>query len=212
MEAGGSVTTIAERWQGKRLNRPNDVVCRSDGSIFFTDPELSLPAELRETGFPGVYRISSDGELHLANNECEYPNGLAFSPDESILYVAVSRLDERCYEEDKRNEVCTHRRVQAFDVAPDGSLSNSRIFLDMSSAEAGVSDGIKVDVMGRVFCCGSGGVWVVDSDGNRLGVIRSPEVPRNVAFGGPDFRTLYMTARTSLYSLRVSTPGIGAFQ
>lgn len=212
MVANSSITTIAERWQGKRLNKPNDVVCRrSDGSIYFTDPELRLPRELREIGFSGVFRISPDGQLHLATDECEYPNGLAFSPDESILYVAISRLDERCFQEEERGEVCTHRRIRAFDVARDGTLSNNRVFVDMSSAEPGVPDGMKVDTAGRVFCTGSGGVWVIDPAGNRLGIIRVPEVPRNVAFGGPAFRTLYITPGQSLYSMRVKTPGIGAY-
>ena len=211
MEADGSIATLAERWQGKRLNKPNDVVCRSDGSIYFTDPDLRVLPELRELGFAGVFRISPDGQLHLATDECEYPNGLAFAPDESILYVAISRLDERCFQEQERNELCPHRRIRAFDVAPDGSLSNNRIFADMSSAEPGVPDGMKVDIEGRVFCTGSGGIWVIDTAGNRLGIIRVPEVPRNVAFGGPDLRTLYITAGDSLYSLGVKTPGIGAY-
>ena len=207
MEADGSVSTVAEGWQGKRFNRPNDVVCRSDGSIFFTDPELRLPRELRELGFSGVFRIAPDAQVHLATDQCEYPNGLALSVDESVLYVAISRLDERCFQEEERNQVCIHRRIHAFDVASDGTLSDGRIFIDMSSAEPGVPDGMKVDEEDRVFCTGSGGIWVIDPAGNRLGVIRVPEVPRNLAFGGPDFRTLYITAGSSLYTLRVGTPG-----
>ena len=211
MEPDGSITTIAERWQGKRLHRPNDVICRSDGSVYFTDPMLRVPVEDREYGFAGVFRISPDGEVHLATDECVYPNGLGFSPDESVLYVAISRLDERCFREAEQGEVCTHRRIQAFDVAADGTLSNNRVFADMSSAEEGVPDGMKVDTEGRVFCTGSGGIWVFDPAGNHLGVIRGPEVPRNIAFGGPDFRTLYTTPGTSVYSVQVKTPGIGAF-
>ena len=212
MDASGTVTAIAEQWQGKRFNKPNDVICRSDGTVYFTDPELRLEPELREIGFAGVFRISPDGEVDLATDECEYPNGLALSPDESVLYVAISRLDERCFEEADRGEVCTHRKIRAFDVAADGSLSNNRVFCDMSSAETGVPDGMKVDVEGRVFCTGSGGIWVIDPSGNRLGIIRSPEVPRNLAFGGPDFRTIYTTPGQSLCSMRVKTPGIGAFK
>lgn len=132
MDAEGSVTTIADRWQGKRLNRPNDIVCRPDGSIYFTDPELNVPPKDRELGFAGVFRIAPDGELHVATDVCEYPNGLAFSPDESILYIAISRLDERCVGEGEQGEVCAHRRIRAFDVAPDGTLSNNRLFCDMS--------------------------------------------------------------------------------
>ncbi|MCH7606061.1 MAG: SMP-30/gluconolactonase/LRE family protein [Chloroflexi bacterium] len=211
MNSDGAVTTIAERWEGKRFNRPNDIICRSDGTIYFTDPAGRIPPEEREYGFGGLFRIDPNGQLHLATDGCEYPNGLALSPDESVLYVAISRLDERCLGEEERGEVCTHRKVRAFDVAADGALSNNRVFCDMSSAEQGVPDGMKVDTQGRVFCTGSGGIWVIDPAGNRLGIIRGPEVPRNVAFGGPDFRTLYTTPGESLYSLRVKTPGIGAF-
>ena len=211
MDVDGTITTLAERWQGKRFNKPNDVVCRSDGSIFFTDPELRLPPEQREIGFSGVFRLDPAGHLHLATDACEYPNGLAFSPDESVLYVAISRLDERCFREAERGEVCTHRRIRAFDVAPDGSLSNNRVFCDMSSADPGVPDGIKVDTQGRVFCVGSGGIWVLDPSGDVIGIVRMPEVVRNLGFGGPDFRTLYLTPGGSLSALKVKTPGIGAF-
>ena len=211
MAADSTVTAIAERWQGKRFNKPNDVVCRSDGSIFFTDPVLRVPAELREIKFSGVFRIDPAGHLHLATDECEYPNGLAFSPDESVLYVAISRLDERCFQEAERGEVCNHRRIRAFDVAPDGSLSNNRVFCDMSSAAPGVPDGMKVDTKGRVFCVGSGGIWVIAPSGEVIGIARMPEVVRNLAFGGADFRTLYVTTRGALAKIEVKTPGIGAF-
>ena len=211
MEADGAVTPIAERWQGKRFNKPNDIICRSDGTVYFTDPELRLAPELREIGFAGVFRIAPDGQIHLGTDECEYPNGLALSPDESVLYVAISRLDERCFEEADRGEVCTHRKIRAFDVALDGALSNNRVFCDMSSAEPGVPDGMKVDTQGRVYCTGSGGIWVIDPSGNQLGIIRSPEVPRNLAFGGSDFRTIYTTPGQSLCSMQLKTPGIGAF-
>lgn len=208
MEADGTVTPIAERWQGQRFHKPNDVVCRSDGSIYFTDPSLRLEPELREYGFAGVFRIAPGGETHLATGECEYPNGLAFSPDESVLYVAISRVSLDCLGEEERGEVCAHRKIRAFDVAPDGSLSNNRVFADMSSAEPGVPDGMKVDTAGRVFCTGSGGIWVFEPDGTRIGVVRGPEIPRNIAFGGPDCRTVYTTPGRSVYSFRVTTPGI----
>lgn len=211
MAPDGTITTLAERWQGKRLNRPNDVVCRSDGSLFFTDPELRVPLAEREVGISGVYRIDPQGTLSLATDECEYPNGLAFSPDERTLYVAISRLDERCLAESDNGEVCRHRRIRAFDVDAQGRLSNNRVFIDMSSAEPGVPDGMKVSRDGRVFCTGSGGIWVIDPQGQRLGVIRVPEVPRNLAFGGPDHRTLYITAGTSIYSLQTKATGIAAF-
>ena len=185
-------------------------MCRSDGSIFFTDPELRLPPAQRELGFSGVFRIDPQGHVHLATDECEYPNGLAFSPDESILYVAISRLDERCFQEDARGEVCPHRRIRAFDVAPDGSLRQNRVFCEMASAAPGVPDGLKVDTAGRVWCVGSGGIWVMAPSGEVIGMVPTPEVVRNLAFGGPDFCTLYLTPGGSLAYLEVTTPGIGA--
>ena len=208
MDADGTVTPIAERWQGQRFHKPNDVVCRSDGSVYFTDPSLRLEPELREYDFAGVFRIAPDGEVHLATDGCEYPNGLAFSPDESVLYVAISRVSLDCLGEEERGEVCVHRKIRAFDVAADGSLSNNRVFADMSSAEPGVPDGMKVDTAGRVFCTGSGGIWVFQPDGAPIGVIRGPEIPRNLAFGGPDNRTVYTTPGQSIYSFQVTTPGL----
>ena len=208
MDADGTVTPIAERWQGKRFHKPNDVVTRSDGSVYFTDPSLRQEPELREYDFAGVFRVAPDGEVHLATDGCEYPNGLAFSPDESVLYVAISRATLDCLGKEERGEFCPHRKIRAFDVAADGSLSNNRVFADMSSAEPGVPDGMKVDTAGRVFCTGSGGIWVFESDGTHVGVIRGPEVPRNIAFGGPDNRTVYTTPGQSVYSFRVTTPGI----
>ena len=210
MDAAGTVTVLAERWQGKRFNKPNDIVCRSDGSIFFTDPALRLPPAQREIGFSGVFRIDPQGQVHLATDACEYPNGLAFSPDESILYVAISRLDERCFQEEAQGDVCTHRRIRAFDVAPDGTLSHNRVFCEMASAAPGVPDGLKVDTVGRVWCVGSGGIWIIAPSGEVLGIVETPEVVRNLAFGGPDFRTVYCTPGGSLATLRVITPGIGA--
>ena len=207
-ERDGTITVLADRWDGKRLNRPNDVVGRTDGSIYFTDPGARVPPEERELDFSGVFRVSPDGKLHLATDECEYPNGLAFSPDESILYVAISRRDLGCLQEAERGEVCTHRLIRAFDVAPDGTLSNNRIFADMSSAEPGVPDGMKVDAEGRVWCTGNGGTCIYDKDGRYLGTLRTPEVPANCAFGGSDNRTLFLTARTSLYTIRVKVPGV----
>ena len=110
MSADGTVTTIADRWDGKRLHKPNDVVCRSDGSIFFTDPALRLPAEQREYDFAGVFCLAPGGQVNVATDGCEYPNGLAFSPDESVLYVAISRLDEGCFEEEAQGAVCLTAR------------------------------------------------------------------------------------------------------
>ena len=123
----------------------------------------------------------------------------------------VVKAEEADFEREAKGEFCPNRRLLAFDVAPDGTLGDHRVFIDMSSAEEGVPDGMKVDTQGRVFATGSGGIWVVSPEGEKLGVIRVPEGPRNVAFGGPDFRTLFITAGASLYSARVKEPGIGAF-
>jgi gluconolactonase len=188
----GRVEVLVERFEGKRLNRPNDVVCRSDGSLYFTDPGLRVPLGEREVEHAGVYRIAPDGAVTLVA-DFEYPNGLAFSPDEGRLYVANTRWAQY---------------IHVLELDAQGAMVRRRIFADMSSDETdGVPDGMKVDVEGRVYCTGPGGTWVFAPDGTRLGVIRTPEVPANVAFGGPDLRTLFLTARTSVYALRVRTPG-----
>ena len=170
----GTYTPIAQRLGSKRINRPNDIVTRSDGSIYFTDPGGRLPQEARELGFNGVHRIAPDGTLSNATADTEYPNGLAFSPDERILYVAITRRDDGCTEEKARGEVCTHQCIRAFDVAADGTLSSNRIFATLASAADGVPDGMKVDVEGRVYCTGPEGCWVFDASGNHLGIIRLP--------------------------------------
>jgi gluconolactonase len=207
LEPDGTYAPLAQRLGGKRINRPNDLVTRSDGSIYFTDPGGRLTPEERELDFSGVHRIAPDGTLSNATAETEYPNGIAFSPDERTLYVAITRRDERCIEEKNRGEVCTHQLIRAFDVAPDGTLSNNRVFANMASAADGVPDGMKVDVEGRVYCTGPEGVWVFDASGQHLGIIRLPEIPANCAWGGPDHRTMLFTARTSIYSMRMRTPG-----
>ena len=193
MEPDGRVEVLIDRYEGKRFNRPNDVVCKSDGSIFFTDPGLRIPLPERELPYAGVYRLAPDGGLTLVA-DCEYPNGLAFSPDERTLYVANSRW--AAY-------------IHALELNDDGTLRRRRIFADMSSDEPdGVPDGMKVDVEGHVYCTGPGGVWVFGPDGSHLGTIRLPEIPANLAFGGPDRRTLFFTARTSVYSMRARVPGL----
>jgi len=190
--AGGQSEILMDRFEGKRLNRPNDVVCKSDGSIYFTDPGLRVPLAERELPSAGVYRIAPDGTTTLVA-DCEYPNGLAFSPDERVLYVANTRWTQY---------------IHALELDTGGGLVRRRIFADMSSDETdGVPDGMKVDVEGRVFCTGPGGTWVFAPDGARLGIIRTPEVPANLAFGGSDLRTLFFTARTSVYTLRMKVPG-----
>ncbi|PYM16749.1 MAG: gluconolactonase [Candidatus Rokuibacteriota bacterium] len=190
--ADGRIEVLMDRFEGKRLNRPNDVVCRSDGSIYFTDPGLRVPLAERELPSAGVYRVKPDGSASLVV-DCEYPNGLAFSPDERTLYVANTRWTQY---------------IHAVELDASGAMVRRRIFADMSSDETdGVPDGMKVDVEGRVYCTGPGGTWVFAPDGEKLGIIRTPEVPANLAFGGPDLRTLFFTARTSVYTMRVKVPG-----
>jgi gluconolactonase len=191
-DADGRFEVLMDRFEGKRLNRPNDVVCRSDGSIYFTDPGLRVPLAEREVPHAGVYRIAPDGAVSLVA-DFEYPNGLAFSPDERRLYVANTRWAQY---------------IHLLELDGRGQMVRRRIFADMSSDETdGVPDGMKVDVEGRVYCTGPGGTWVFAPDGRRLGIIRTPEVPANLAFGGPDLRTLFFTARTSVYAMRVKAPG-----
>lgn len=154
---------------------------------------LRVPLHERELLYAGVYRITPDGACMLIA-DCEYPNGLAFSPDERTLYVANTRWTQY---------------IHALELADDGTMVRRRIFADMSSDERdGVPDGMTVDVEGRVYCTGPGGTWVFAPDGTRLGIIRTPEVPANLTFGGPDLKTLFLTARTSVYTWRVKTPGL----
>ncbi len=197
-EPDGSLLALAERYQGSRLNSPNDVVVRSDGSIFFTDPPYGLyqadgTVAGQELPFQGVYRLSPDGTLALLVADFERPNGLGFSPDERRLYI-----DD------------THRmHIRVFDVSPAGDLSNGRVFAEMQPADdEGVPDGLKVDRQGNVYCTGPGGVQVFDLSGAYLGTIAMPEVTANLAFGGDDWRTLFLTASTSLYRVRVGIPGV----
>jgi sugar lactone lactonase YvrE len=202
----GSRTVLAERFQGKRLNSPNDIVVKSDGSIYFTDPPYAIqpstpgmprpagwwtaPIPGKELPYNGVYRLTPDGTLHLLVDDFALPNGLAFSPDESVLYIDDS----------------AHKHIRAFDVRPDGTLTNSRILLDMASDDPGVPDGFKVDVHGNVFCTGPGGVWVCHPNGELLGRIVLPELPANLAWG-EDGSVLFFTARTSIYRLQTKTRG-----
>jgi gluconolactonase len=190
---GKVVGPLVERFEGKRFNRPNDVVCKSDGSIYFTDPGLRVPLENREMAYSAIFRVATNGTVtKLA--ECEYPNGLAFSPDERTLYVANTRWSQY---------------IHALKLDEAGDVISRTIFADMTSPERdGVPDGMKVDAEGRVFCTGPGGIWVFLPDGTHLGTIRTPEVTANIAFGGPDLRTLFLTSSTSVYTLRVKTPGV----
>ena len=202
MASDGKVETLVDRFQGGRFNRPNDIVCRSDGSLYFTDPDKRVPYAEREIPGPegldnlwdgaSVYRVTDDGAVSLVAL-CEYPNGLAFSPDERTLYVANTR---------------SSKYIHALEVDAGGKMVRRRIFADMNEgAEPGIPDGLKVDSLGRVYCTGPGGIWVFAPDGKRIGIIRFPEQAVNFAFGGPDWRTLFCCAHTSVYALRVRTPG-----
>ncbi|NOZ20262.1 MAG: SMP-30/gluconolactonase/LRE family protein [Planctomycetes bacterium] len=195
-ERDGSITVLAERYEGKRLNSPNDVVVKSDGSLYFTDPPYGLKKqkEDKELDFQGVYRISPDGKtLTLLIDDFDRPNGLAFSPDEKTLYIADSS---------KR------RHIRAFDVKEDGTLANGRLFANLHHDDPGVPDGMKVDVEGNVYSTGPGGVWVFNPKGELLGRIVTPEVPANCAWGDADWKSLYTTARTSVYRVKLSIQGI----
>jgi sugar lactone lactonase YvrE len=194
-EKDGSIVTLAEKFDGKRLNSPNDLVVKSDGSIYFTDPPYGLPKgnEGREIGFNGVFRIASDGKLSALAKDFDRPNGLAFSPDEKKLYI--------------NDTSAAHIRV--FDVNPDGTLAGGRVFVELKEpGKEGAPDGMKVDTLGNVFCTGPGGVWVFAPDGGLLGKIATPEVPANIGWGDSDFKTLYITARTGLYRIRLKNAGI----
>jgi gluconolactonase len=184
---------LIDRFEGKRLSRPNDVLCKSDGRVYFTNPGLRVPLTDRELDPSAVYRVNPDGAIsHVA--DFEYPNGLAFSPDERTLYVANTRFA---------------MYIHAIELDGAGNVVRRRIFADMSSDEPeGVPDGMKVDVEGRVYCTGPGGTWVFAPSGEKLGIIKTPEVPANLCFGGPDMKTIFFTARTSVYSLRVKVPGL----
>ena len=195
MEADGSYTVLADRWNNQRLNRPNDVVGTSDGSLYFTNPGRErLEPVVVDMAFNSVHRIRPDGTVDCIIPNFDYPNGLAFSPDERLLYVANTRPGQY---------------IQVYDVHADGTVSHGRHFADMPSPDAtnGVPDGMKVDVEGRVYCTGPGGCWVFDPAGTLIGIIRLPEYPANCAWGGPENQTMFFTANTSIYSLRMQTPG-----
>jgi gluconolactonase len=200
IEPDGSVTVLADRFEGQRLNSPNDLVYRADGALFFTDPPFGLPNVFddrrKELPFSGVYSLAS-GKLRLLTRELSGPNGIAFSPDEKLLYVG--NWDEK------------KKIVMRYDVATDGTASNGRVFFDMTDAPGeDAIDGIKVDVNGNVFVSGPGGLWVLSAEGKHLGTIVVPRHVHNMAWGDEDGRTLYLCARDRLYRMRLNTPGAGS--
>ncbi|MGF1470082.1 MAG: SMP-30/gluconolactonase/LRE family protein [Sandaracinaceae bacterium] len=199
LEPNGVVTVLADRYEGKRLNSPNDLVYRSDGTLYFTDPPFGLPEVFddpaKELDVQGVFMLR-EGELTLASQELAAPNGLAFSPDESVLYVDN-------WEEERKV-------VLRYPVAEDGTLGEPETFFDMTDSPGEIAlDGLKVDEQGHVYVSGPGGVWVLHPDGTHLGTLRFPELPANFAWGDDDGRSLYLTARTGLYRLRLRVPGAG---
>jgi gluconolactonase len=196
-ELDGSITVVANSFQGRRLNRPNDVVVKSDGCIYFTDPWTS-PAvpEQWDLTFAGVYRVTPDlGTLSLLVDDFVLPNGLAFSPDESVLFINDTRRGH----------------IRAFDLLPNGMLGKhtDRVFADLRGPEPGVPDGMKVDVEGNVYCGGAGGIWVMDKAGKKLGrILHGAPATTNLAFGDDDWKTIYFTSRNHLGSVRVKIPGV----
>ena len=189
----GHYKILADRFEGKKFNSPNDVVIGPDGAIYFTDPTLDLvKGEKQEIPFQGVYRLDDKGKVRLLTKDLSQPNGLAFSPDGKRFYVDDSE----------------QRNIRVYDVGPDGNLSNGRIFgEEPAGPHEGVPDGIKVDRSGNIFVTGPKGIWIWDPQGHHLGTIAMAEQPANLAWGDQDYRTLYITATTSVYRLRTKAQG-----
>ncbi|WP_243714139.1 SMP-30/gluconolactonase/LRE family protein [Nostoc sp. 106C] len=191
-EKNGQIKVLAERYQGKLLNSPNDVVVKSDGSIYFTDPPYGISKEKEELGFYGIYRWRPNGTLTLLNKQMLRPNGIAFSPDEKKLYVSDS----------------AQGNIRIFDVKSDGTLTNSRVFAELKEPkDKGVPDGLKIDIKGNIYCSGPEGIWIFSPTGQLLGKIIVPEVVTNLAWGNKDYKTLYITAGQGVYRIRLKVAG-----
>ena len=193
---GSDGESLVDNYQDARLSSPNDIVVRSDGSVYFTDPPFGLDrVEYGTVGLSpdidvnGVYRVGTSGDVTRVIDDLDGPNGLAFSPDESQLYVGDS------------GRSCIYR----YSVRPDGSVGDPETFVDMAGdPRRGSPDGMKVDQDGRLWTTGAGGIWAIESDGRVLGQLALPEHPSNLVFGGADFSTLFVTAQTSLYSVETT--------
>jgi gluconolactonase len=187
----GQYKILAERFGGKRFNSPNDVVVGPDGALYFTDPTLDLVAgQKQEIPFQGVYRLGENGDARLLIKSMSQPNGLAFSPDGKKLYVDDSE----------------QKNIRVFDFSAPTTVANERVFGD-EKEEGGVPDGIKVDKAGNLFVVGPKGIWVWNAHGHHLGTIIVPEQPANLGWGDKDYRTLYITATTSVYRIRTKARG-----
>jgi gluconolactonase len=198
LEPDGKLTVLADRFEGKRLNSPNDLVYRSDGTLFFTDPPFGLPKfsddPRKELPFSGVFALFK-GQLKLVSTDLKGPNGIAFSPNEKYLYVGNWDPEKKI--------------VMRYEVNPDATLSSGEVFFDMTSAAGDDAiDGIKVDEQGNLYISGPGGLWIISPVGKHLGTIVAPKHPHNLAWGGDDGKTLYMTAQGTLYRMPLSIPGI----
>ena len=195
-ELDGSLTVIANSFQGRRLNRPNDVVVKSDGAIYFTDPGAAIVPEQWDLQYSGVYRVTPDlGTKSLLTDTFIVPNGIAFTPDERVLYVNDSR----------------RRHIRAFELLPNGMLAKQTdaVFADLAGNEPGVPDGMKVDVAGNVYCGGSGGLYILNAQGKKLGrIVHGHPATTNIAFGGDDWKTLYFTSRSTLFSVNLKVAGV----
>jgi gluconolactonase len=196
IEADGRRTVLAREFEGKRLNSPNDLVYKSDGALYFTDPPAGLREgdkdAKKELPFNGVYLLK-DGKLQVVIKDMTLPNGLAFTPDEKYLYVNDS----------------AKKTITRYPVQPDDTLGSGQPFIDMNADKApGVPDGMKVDQRGNVYCTGPGGFWIMSPEGRHLGTVLTTELPANLAFGDADNKTLYLTARTGLYRIHLKIPGI----
>jgi gluconolactonase len=198
LEKDGSETVLADKFEGKRLNSPNDLVYRSDGALFFTDPPFGLPKfgddPRKELKFNGVYSIYN-GKLQLVSTDFTGPNGIAFSPDEKYLYVG--NWDEK------------KKVVMSYEVTADGKLENGKLFFDMTGAPGeDAIDGIKSDQAGNLYVSGPGGLWVISAAGKHLGTIITPKHVHNMAWGDEDGKTLYLCARSGLYRMRLNVAGL----